>query len=44
MFNNSIINIYNYFLSFIFQEDKPKFEKPRAYKNISSHETIILKS
>lgn len=38
MLNINLYEIYKFFLSFVFKEDKIKFEKPRAYKNISSHE------
>lgn len=38
MFNISISKIYNYLISFLYEEEKPKFEKPRAYKNITSNE------
>lgn len=38
MFNISISKIYKYLISFIYEEEKLKFEKPRGYKNITSHE------
>ena len=38
MFNISISKIYKYLISFIYEEEKPKFEKPRGYKNITSNE------
>ena len=38
-------NLYNYICTFFYEENQsPKFEKPRGYKNIASHEPRKLDS
>ena len=41
---NYLNNFYNYITTLLFKEDEnDKFEKPRGYKNIASHEQINTK-
>jgi hypothetical protein len=41
---NYFDSMYNYLLSFVYNKsESPKFEKPRAYKNIACHEIRLLK-